>query len=292
MAARKSFQPIRDRSEIPTFDMVPIFGADGQKIVGFNGIRRLDTSQVVAVNTDRYELVQHRKVAEIADQVAQAFGVTPETIPAEFEGNRHFQSIGQTLYDRGRGYEYKLVIPKRYPLGDREAVYPGIRITNSVNGKYAVTVSGFGLRLACTNQLAAGLQGDVVNVRQLHVTEELDILAIVQKGVDKFLDSFDETMGLYAKAMDATIPIASVKPRLVAAGFPQKHAAAIGELVVGGPTVTRWSAYQSATDYLTHRIGAVAPPRERFLERRAARALLLDEKDASATETEPIAAVA
>lgn len=284
----KSFQPIQDSSELPVFDIVPVYDSESRQVKGFNGVRRLDTNEIVAVNTDRYELVQHRKVAEIVDQVAKAFGVTPQTIPAEYEGNRHFQSMSQTLYDRGRSYEYKLVIPKRYPLGEREAVYPGIRVTNSVNGKYAVSVSGFGLRLACTNQLYAQ-GGDVVEVRQLHVAEELDILGIIQGGIDKFLGSFDKAMDTYADAMNQWIPLASVQPRLVKVDFPEKHAKAIAALAGAGPDVTRWSAYQAATDYLTHQIGAIAPPRERFLERRAARALLLPEQEGEFKVVEAVA---
>lgn len=285
MAPRKSFEEVSG-DRIPIFDMVPIYDGTGAKVTGFNGVRRLDTNRIVAVNTDRYELVQHRDVADAVDRLAETFGASAESIPEEHSGNRHFASVKQTLYDQGRGFEYRLVIPKRFPLGDGEAFYPGVRVTNSVNGKYAVTLSGFSLRLACTNQLYAE-GGNLVNVRQLHVTKELDVLGILEKGIYSFLNEFEGTVDIYAQAMHAQIPAPRVRPALVEAKFPERHAKAVGELVAaqfGSSEISLWDAYQTTTEYLTHRMTPVAPPRARVLERIAARVLLDIDEDAEERE--------
>ena len=69
-----------------------------------------------------------------------------------------------------------------------------------------------------------------------------------------------------------------VEPALVNAGLPRVHAEAIGNRAeVEGSHVgllSKWSAYQCATAYLTHGGVDVNPERGRMFERAAASALL------------------
>ena len=79
-----------------------------------------------------------------------------------------------------------------------------------------------------------------------------------------------------------------VGPALLAAGLPRVHATAIGaraEVEAShNALLTRWSAYQVATEVLTHEVGPrVSPERARGFERRAGEVLLEGRRDATVT---------
>lgn len=274
-------QNVSSVEQIPLFDTVTVYDQDHNPLDQFKGIRRLDTRKIVAVQSDKYALVQHREVATAVRSVAQSLGV-PMSDYFSANGLNHFAPQRIRLYDGGRSLEYRLVVPQKIRLQSGEEFYPGLRVTNSVNGKLAVAVSGFSLRLACTNQLVVGFnaRNQISGVRELHLTSAGDLLGSVQKGIYEFLEEFEGTLDLYQKAMELRMKAIDVPSRLKSVDFPERHTAAIGSAVMalGEPEVTQWDAYQAATEYLTHRID-VSPARELALERRAAQALLLPFKE-------------
>jgi hypothetical protein len=97
-------------------------------------------------------------------------------------------------------------------------------------------------------------------------------------------------MDLYAESMGQNLPISEFVPALSSQGLPRRHVNAMarrlpdhfGSSLWG--EMSRWEAYQLATDYLSHDV-RVNPERERQFERAAARALLLG---ASPTECEEL----
>jgi hypothetical protein len=291
MPRGNSYESITAIDAIPTFETTPVFDADHSEVPGFKGIRRLDTRRIVAVQSERYGLVQHREVAEKVMAVAKALEVPTEEIYSE-DMHHHFAPTRLRMFDMGRSFEYRLVVPKKYNLSTGESFYPGLRVTNSVNGKLAVTVSGFALRLACTNQLAAAV-GDISDVRELHLTSAENLMGAVEKGIYEFLSKFDGTMTLYQQAMDRRMKAVDVEFRLVDVKMPERHAKAIAGsvLALNSPEVTAWDAYQAATEYITHGVD-VSPARERTLERAAARALLLEPEEERTPTEEDAAEVA
>lgn len=281
MARANSYESM-NVEQIPLFEEAPVHDADGSVVEGFKGIRRLDTKKIVAVQSERYGLVQHREVAEKVRALSASLNVPLDEIYSD-DGHHHFAPTRIRLFDAGRSLDYRLVVPKRFKLATGEEFYPGLRVTNSVNGKLAVTVSGFALRLACTNQLAAfgsGVHGKVTNLRELHLTSSGDLLGQLEKGIYEFLGKFEGAMGLYQHAMELRMKAVDVPFRLIEVKFPERHATAIGNAVarLGSPEVTRWDAYQAATEYLTYEID-VSPSREATLARHAAHALLLDPEE-------------
>jgi len=268
---RAVVETLTDPEEVPTYTLVPVRGPDGEILDGYRAVRRDDTRTVVSVVSARYGLVGHRTVAQAVDRVGSALE-PPE--PGELGSAFPRRSI--RLYSGGRRLEIKLVVGRRYRIGEGEELYPGLRVLNSLDGSWAVRVSGFAVRLACRNQLYAA-RGDLVEWRELHLSNAADLTAQLRRAIHEFLGRFADGLSLYARAMQEEILAADVEPALRAAGLPGGHAATIGARATAEAShvaiLSRWAAYQTATAYLTREL-RVNPDRERQFERAAARALL------------------
>ncbi len=275
LAAPSASRRIRDPGDLPLYRLVPVLDPEGHPVPGYQGVEREDTREVVSVVGHRYGLVQHRAVAEALRHLTETLDGPPE-LP---EGSS-FPRESFRLYAGGRRFEGKLVLGRRFELTEGEEFYPGLRVLNSLDGSWAVRVEAFALRLACTNQLYAGLNESLLDLRACHLSSSRDLLAQLQAALNRILARFQGVLELYGQAMEQRIPIAEVGPALLRAGVPSRHVEPVvrdlpehfGRLLWG--EVTRWEAYQRVTDYLSHRV-RVNPERERLLERAAARALLL-----------------
>ena len=183
--------------------------------------------------------------------------------------------------------EVRLVVGTRYELGPHDSAYPGVRVMNSLDGTWAVRAEGVGVRIACSNQLYAGMNS-LVELREVHLSSATDLLAMLQKAIHAILSRFKDAISVYSNAMGEEILAEDVAPALLAAGLPRIHASAIGAraevLASHNSLLSRWSAYNVATSILTHDVASrVSPERSRVFERAAASALLLpDRPDAMA----------
>ncbi|MDE1819996.1 MAG: DUF932 domain-containing protein, partial [Euryarchaeota archaeon] len=248
------------------------FGPDGGKLAQYRGVRRSDTGAVVSVVSHRYGLLPHRQVAEAVHAIGEALDK-----PAPEQGAPAFPRERITLFSGGRRMEVRLVVGTRYELPGRDAVYPGIRVVNSVDSMLALTCEGVGVRLACANQLSAGMDA-MVAFREIHLSSATDLLGMLERAIHGILDKFRDATRLYETAMGEEVLSSDVEPSLVAAGLPLCYASDIGARAEVAAThnglLSRWSAYQAATFVLTHQV-RVNPDRERAFERMAATALLV-----------------
>jgi hypothetical protein len=269
---RNAYETIPSPEGVPTFSLVPVLGPDGKTLVGYRGVQREDTQDVVSVVSARYGLVEHRNVARAVHQVGEALEA-----PALRESPNSFPRESIRLYAGGRRMEVKLVVGRRFHLAEGEDLYPGLRVLNSLDGSWAVRLSGFAVRIACQNQLYAEA-GNVAEWRELHLSTETDLLAQLERAIHDFLGHFEEGLGTYTRAMREEILATDVEPALLREGLPQSHARMIGARAEAEAShvaiLSRWSAYQVATAYLTREV-RVNPDRERQFERSTARALLL-----------------
>ena len=272
---------LRSHEEVPLYELVPVFGPNGQVLDSYRGVRDKQAGSVVSVVSERYGLVQHRSIAEAVHQVGAALGKPdPEAFGARAAG---FAPESITLYAGGRRMEVKLVVGQKFSLGEGETFFPGLRILNSLDGAWAVRVEAFAVRACCTNQLYAGARS-FLEFRELHLSAPEDLLGQLERGIHEALDHFSGALDLYGESMRERVDLVDVVPALETAGIPRRHARAIGEKLpeyfgstLWGQT-SRWEAYNMATDVLTHDVH-VAPDRERAFERMAARALLLSEDE-------------
>ena len=269
---RPAYETVDTPDQVPRVGLVPIRGPGGQVLDAYRGVEREDNHEIVSVVSSRYGLVGHREVALAVHQVGQAL-----ESPAEGELASSFPRESIRLYSGGRRMEVKLVVGRKFHLAEGEDLFPGLRVLNSLDGSWAVRLSGFAVRVCCSNQLFAAA-GNVVEWRELHLSSGSDLLSQLRVAIHEFLDRFRDGLGLYTRSMQREILADEVEPALLGQGFPQLHAGVIGARAerqashVG--TLSRWSSYQVATSYLTRELD-VNPDRERFLERAAARALLL-----------------
>ena len=239
----------------------------------YRGVRRRDTSEIVSVVSARYQLVQHREVA----QAVHAIGEALERPVAEPNAPTFPREVIRLFAD-GRRMEVRLVVGTRYELRPHDSVYPGIRVMNSLDGSWAVRAEGMGVRIACSNQLYAGMN-TLVELREVHLSSATDLHAMLQEAIHAILSRFKDAISVYSNAMGEELLAEDVGPSLLAAGLPRVHARAIGSraetLASHNSLLTKWSAYQVATEVLTHEVGPrVSPGRSRGFERIAASALL------------------
>ena len=257
--------------DVPLHSLVPLAGPGGEPLGAYRGVRREDTGQIISVVSTRYGLVGHRDVARAVHRIGATLG--PPAGPGPLELPR--ESI--RLYAGGRRMEVKLVVGRRFPLAAGDDLYPGIRVYNSLDGSWAVRFSGFALRLACCNQLCAE-RGDLLEWRELHLSTGADLMARLEAVIHEFLGRFGSVLDLYRRAMGEELLAAEVAARLEQEGMPGAHAQRIGARAEVAAShvalLSRWTAYQIATAYLTREV-SVNPDRERRFERSAARALLL-----------------
>ncbi len=263
--------------DIPRFDLVPVFGPDGARLAQYRGVRRADTGAVVSVVSHRYGLLPHHQVAEAVHAIGEVLDK-----PASEQGAPAFPRERITIFSGGRRMEVRLVVGTRYELPGGDTVYPGIRVVNSVDSMLALTCEGVGVRLACANQLAAGMDA-VVAFREVHLSSGEELLAMLSEAIHRILSRFRDALRTYEVAMGEEVLSGDVEPALVAAGLPLCYASEIGARAEVAAThnslLSRWSAYNLATSAITHEIAPrVSPARSREFERAAASALLVPER--------------
>ena len=270
---RRTYESIDTPEQVPLYDLVPIRGPQQEVLDAYRGVQRRDTREIVSVVSSKYSLVQHRTVANAVHLIGAALEQ-----PVQDAGAPSFPREQIRLFAGGRRMEVRLVVGTRYELGRNESVYPGVRVMNSLDGSWAVRAEGTGVRVCCANQLYAGMSS-LVELRELHLSSANDLLGMLQKAIYTILGRFKDALKTYEGAMHQEILAEDVEPALVAAGLPMVHAEAIGTRAevesshVG--LLSKWSAYQCATAYLTHGEVDVNPERARMFERAAASALLL-----------------
>ncbi len=69
---RRPYEIVATPDQVPLYDLVPVHGPQGEPLGAYRGVRLKDTSQVVSIVSDRYQLVQHREVAEAVHAVGEA----------------------------------------------------------------------------------------------------------------------------------------------------------------------------------------------------------------------------
>ena len=118
-----------------------------------------------------------------------------------------------------------------------------------------------------------------MELREVHLSSSTDLLAMLQRAIHAILSRSKDALHLYEAAMGDEVLAEDVGPALLAAGLPHIHASVIGsraEIEAShNALLTRWTAYQVATEVLTQEVGPrVGPERSRAFERIAASALL------------------
>ena len=273
-----SMWEVASPEEVPLYSLVSVRGSEGENLDGYRGVQRQDDKRVVSVVGERYQLVQHRSIAQAVHTVGQTLEKPDMTIES-LRSNPRFRTESIKLYAGRRRMEVKLVVGRKFRLDSANEIYPAVRVFNSLDGAWAVRSEFLGVRIACCNQLHAGARA-LAEFRELHLSSQEDLLAQMERATYEAQDQFDGALDLYKEAMEHQMPIRDFMPALEGAGVPHRHVMTMAKDLPEyfGSTLwgeaPRWDLYQLATSVISHRV-SVNPERERMLERAAARALLL-----------------
>lgn len=265
--------------DVPPYRMVPIKGPNGEVLEAYRGVQREDNNEVVSVVSSRYQIVQHRSIAQAVHAVGQTLE-KPDMNIESLRANPRFRTESIKLYAGGRRMEVKLVVGRKFRLSSQDEIYPAVRVFNSLDGDWAVRSEVLGVRIACCNQLYAGAKA-LAEFREIHLSSQEDLLAQMERAIYEALDRFDGALDIFKNAMDHQMPIRDFVPALESAGMPHRHVMAMAEDLPEyfGSTLwgeaPKWDLYQLATSVISHKV-SVSPERERQFERAAARALLLE----------------
>ena len=211
---RRPYETVSAPDQVPLYDLVLVQGPGGEPLDAYRGVRRRDASEIVSVVSSRYQLVQHREVAAAVHAIGEALErpVAEPNAPA-------FPREVIRLFSGGRRMEIRLVVGTRYELGPHDSVYPGVRVMNSLDGSWAVRAEGTGVRIACSNQLYAGMNS-LVELREVHLSSATDLLAMLSKAIHAILSRFKDAIQIYETAMGEEMLAEDVGPALLAAGLP------------------------------------------------------------------------
>ena len=140
---RRPYETVSAPDQVPLYDLVALKGPEGQPLDACRGVCRRDTSEIVSVVSSRYQLIQHREVA----QAVHAIGEALEQPLADPKAPTFPREVIR-LFAGGRRMEVRLVVGTRDELARGEAVYPGVRVKTSQDGSRAVRAEATADRIA------------------------------------------------------------------------------------------------------------------------------------------------
>ena len=242
------YQPVLTTDyDFPTMECplvtTKLFATDEQELsTPMKGIIRLDQKKVIAAVSDKYTLVPHKNVIDLAEKSLERYGSYKKEIYTTHNGAR--------LYG-----EYKLNDFNDHIDGDEVGAMLIIR--NSYDASSSVSISVQGLRLLCLNGLMG--MGTIFSHGKRHVGEidmSEDVTSNISNALSDYKDSaipFWKKLAENKLSKDAGISI--IKTAAEDKIIPQKYE---DEIVDKWDTEARilnsWILYNCFTFILTHTI--------------------------------------
>ncbi|MEX2526461.1 MAG: DUF932 domain-containing protein [Gemmatimonadota bacterium] len=199
---------------------------------------REDTGTPLAVVSDRYTLVHHRRlldaIAAATDQIDT--GPVPRGI----------------FLDRG-GARMRAVF--KFPsltgsVADGDKLCPCIKIQNTYDGTSRITVHIGAFRFVCTN-LAVGGGGAFAGGFMAVHSGEIPVDEIAQQ-LGSYLTGFDRILWTYQ--MWSEMPLDQDRVDQILEPLPERTANTIRERIAASANRTAYAAYNAATWHATHRM--------------------------------------
>ena len=203
---------------------------------------RDDTSEALAVVSDRYTLVPHAEILDSVEGALQGLDVGP--VPRGIfldRGGARLRAL------------FKFPALATHVLGN-DRICPCVRIQNTYDGTSKIGVQIGAFRFVCTN-LAVG--GGGVFASGFMAVHAGDIpVGEVAEQLATYLTRFESIVGLY-RAWKSRALEPEPAEELVKA-LPKRPATVVSNRIAGMSRPTVYYAYNSATDYATHRMRSAA----------------------------------
>lgn len=256
---------VRTASKASLYAMTP-FGMqeiESHHAVVWPSVDNPDKYDVLGVNSSSYHLVQYAEVAEIAMAIvgaSQGEGVL-DTMGLLYEGKKFFGFI-----DFG---DLDLVLPN----GAVDKHVRGLGFVSSHDGSQAITFYTTMIRAVCNNTVTAGLTSNTNKLAIRHTTKAdarllqvRSLLGLAFGGDEQFtrlVDNLSMSWGnhdVLERAIRSVWPLAddaTDRARTIFRNRSEKIHDLWGlQSNAGGFGDTKWSVYNTITEYLDHHYGA------------------------------------
>jgi len=242
----RAMQILKSPDEIPLAEKIPIYTESGVEIKNYKGIKI--GNNVVAINSVRYNLLQHRVVAQTLRTVLEE--LKEYVIGREYTwGGRYVAELITTQPIERIGEDFKLMV----------------LIKNSYDGTLALSIRGAAMRMMCMNILTGILPKEMQ-----WVVPELN--AAIGEGLYNkhtnitIANNLDKKINYGIKVVERTVLLGfSIyeKLKLIKVDTEMRHefidnlkeklpSKYSNQIKIGSDTL--WDLYNSATQVLTHRV--------------------------------------
>jgi hypothetical protein len=205
----------------------------------FKAIQQMDTGEVVAVVSDRYNLVQHQDILTTVKDAFKSLDVG---------------KVPYGIYTYGRGAKMDAIF--KFPelakaINGQDRLCPMIRVSNSYDASSRIRMELGAFRFVCTNFSIGGTGLFTGGFRAIHLGyHELSRFA---NGAEHFLGKFDEVMDTYRGWAETKLTddkATEFLNRVCDTRWPLNHFVAMKKPFIGEKTV--FDAYNGCTHYATH----------------------------------------
>lgn len=199
-------------------------------------VTRLDTGQVLAVVSDRYELVPHQRVLDLVEQTIAPLdvGPVPRGVFVDRQGSR-MRAI------------FKFPALAR-PVLHGDDICPCLKIQNTYDGTSRIAIHIGAFRFVCTN-LAVGGGGVFAGGFMSVHAGEIPLKKVAEQ-LASYLKDFEAIVALYG--FWARQPLNGEALAIILEFLPVRAGEAIRQRIDERKTTTVYAAYNVATDYATH----------------------------------------
>lgn len=240
------FPPVEEREVI-------VKGANAER---FKAIVNPRAGYVYDIVTTKYQLVRHDELYGIVREIVDAMGIDPLYERVIFSG-----AYSATMY-------YRMLFEEFEMNGD--VMHFGVLIRNSYVGGTSIAVLGFGVRLACTNDMVFGREivGEYLIHTKRIAERDFSVLREAIRGVLGNLKLIGDAMEMAKNEQISAIEVANLINSFnigkahklkIARMFAEKFNMDVAEIVEKKDALERmminaYEAYNLFTQALTHRV--------------------------------------
>ena len=219
-----------------------------------------------AIVSENYKLIQHRRVAEVTNEVMREFNIKPLKTMLDFSID------GAVMF-------YKLLVDEMVIKGERLKL--GLMVTNSYDLSVGINVLGFGLNMYCMNEMILGREFLKIKKRPLEGSVGLE-LERFKKAIEEILDKMIQVKDIIKASVSSSVSFKEVIDLVLSLKLSLRNTRKVIRLIgkytefdynlltetimneekrgerlenIGDIKIaSRWQVYNALTDFITHHL--------------------------------------
>jgi len=178
---------------LPKAELQPIYRKIGDTYIEISDRRAIvsEDGTVYDIVSDKYKLIQHEQVKEIVDRIIEEMKL-PSAI-----------KIPKISYN-GATFFYNVIIDRKAIENDWLDV--GFRVTNSYDRSLGVNVTGYIVRLACTNGLVVAEKLFGRKIKHMRPLVELDY-KLLKEAIETVIENIMKVLDVIEMAKKKTVSV-------------------------------------------------------------------------------------